>query len=197
MDETDRIVAAIRDGDLSTRDLVRISYALAERGANTTSVLGQYGEELVAAAFGGTIGSFDQKGYDVVTDSGECLQVKTYTKGRRPGVIRSFGYDVLTVEVDPTTAGVVRARRYLAADVHARFTAKWESKYRHINPSFAAWGGRPTDRYDRGWTIGSDVPYTDVTELLVRAASLLGVAHEPLATPAHSQPPSAPRPTSE
>ena len=41
MDATDRIVAAIRDGDLITRDLVRISYALAERGTNTTSVLGQ------------------------------------------------------------------------------------------------------------------------------------------------------------
>jgi hypothetical protein len=41
VDSTDRIVAAIRDGDLTTRDLVLISYALAARGTNTTSVLGQ------------------------------------------------------------------------------------------------------------------------------------------------------------
>jgi hypothetical protein len=39
VDSTDRIVAVIRDGDLSTRDLVLISYALAERGTKTTSVL--------------------------------------------------------------------------------------------------------------------------------------------------------------
>jgi hypothetical protein len=77
VDSTDQIVTAIRDGQLSTRDLVLISYALAARGANTTSVLGQYGEELVAAAYDGTIGSFDQKGYDVLTETGEQLQVKT------------------------------------------------------------------------------------------------------------------------
>jgi hypothetical protein len=191
MDSADRIVAAIREGDLSTRDLVRISYALAARGANTTSVLGQYGEELVAAAYRGGRGSFDQKGYDVATASGEFLQVKTYTKGRRPGVIRSFGYDVVTVEVDPVTADVVVARRYLATELHRVFSAKWESKYRQINASFAAWGGDPTDRYERGWTIGSDVPYSDVTDLLVRAASRLGVPHEELATPARSHLPAA------
>jgi hypothetical protein len=43
----DEIVAAIRVGHLSTRDLVRISYALAELGTNTTSIMGQFGEELV------------------------------------------------------------------------------------------------------------------------------------------------------
>lgn len=36
---------------------------------------------------------------------------------------------------------LARATRYLAADLHAAFLAKWESKYRHINGSFAAWGG--------------------------------------------------------
>ena len=153
MDATDRIVAAIRDGDLITRDLVRISYALAERGTNTTSVLGQYGEELVRDAYNGTIGSFDQKGYDVVAGNGDRLQVKTYTKGRRPGVIRSFAYDVITVEVDPSTATVVTAKRYSVADLYAEFRAKWELKYRHVNASFGAWGGNPADRYDRGWTI--------------------------------------------
>ena len=79
----------------------------------------------------------------MVTSSGQLLQVKTHTKGRRPGVIRSFGYDVITVEIDPATATVVRARRYIAADLYAEFRAKWESNYRHINDSFAAWGRRP------------------------------------------------------
>jgi hypothetical protein len=124
MNDTERIVAAIREGDLSTRDLVLISFALAARGANTTSVLGQYGEELVAAAYRGTIGSFDQKGYDVLTDSGERLQVKTYTKGRRAGAIRSFGFDVITVEIDPSDAAVVSARRYIAGDLFAQFRSK-------------------------------------------------------------------------
>ena len=178
MDNTERIVAAIRDSELSTGDLVRITYALAVRGANTTSILGQYGEELVAAAFGGVKGSFDQKGYDVATASGDFLQVKTYSKGRRPGVIRSFGFDVVTVEVDPATAGVLKGRRYVAADMHATFSAKWESKYRHMNAGFAAWGGSPLDRYERGWTIGSDVPYTDVTDLLVHAANRLGAVQD-------------------
>ena len=165
MASTDDIVAAIRGGDLSTRDLVLISYALAARGANTTSVLGQYGEELVACAFNGTVGSFDQRGYDVETADGERLQVKTYTRGRRPGVIRSFAYDVITIEVDPETVDVVRAKRYCAADLHTEFRAKWESKYRHLNASFAAWGGDAADRYDRGWTIGTTVPFTDITHL--------------------------------
>ena len=165
MHSADHIVAAIRDGDLTTRDLVLISYALAARGANTTSVLGQYGEELVASALNGAVGSFDQRGYDVETADGERLQVKTYTKGRRPGVLRSFAYDVITIEVDPETADVVRARRYVAAVLHTEFRAKWESKYRHINASFAAWGGNAADRYDRGWTIGSSVPFTDITHL--------------------------------
>ena len=169
MNETELIVQAIRDGDLLTRDLVLISYALAARGANTTSVLGQYGEELVAAAYRGSIASFDQKGYDVETDSGDRLQVKTYTKGRRAGVIRSFGFDVITVEIDSSDASVVCARRYLAADLFAHFKTKWELKYQHITQTFAGWGGTATDRYDRGWTISSSVPYTDVTGLLLQA----------------------------
>jgi hypothetical protein len=128
-------------------------------------VLGQYGEELVAAAYNGTRGSFDQKGYDVVTASGEYLQVKTYTTGRRPGVIRSFAYDVITLEVAPATANVVKAKRYSADKLFTAFRAKWETKYRHINDSFAAWGGRREDRFERGWTIGSDVLFTDITHL--------------------------------
>jgi len=161
---TDHIVSAIRDGDLSTRDLVLIGCALADRGTNTTSVLGQYGEELVAATFNGTRVSFDQKGYDVVTVSGEHLQVKTYTKGRRPGIIRSFAYDVITLEVDPATANVVKAKRY-ADELFAAFRAKWETKYRHVNDSFATWGGRLEDRFERGWTIGFNVLFTDITHL--------------------------------
>lgn len=165
MGATDDIVSAIRDGDLSTRDLVLISCALADRGTNTTSVLGQYGEELVAAAYNGTRVSFDQKGYDVVSAAGEHLQVKTYTTGRRPGVIRSFAYDVITVEVDRATANVVKAKRYSADKLFAAFRAKWETKYRHINASFAAWGGSLEDRFERGWTIGSDVLFIDITHM--------------------------------
>ena len=116
-------------------------------------MLGQYGEELVAAAYNGTRGSFDQKGYDVITASREHLQVKTCTKGRRPGAIRSFAYDVITLEVDPATANVVKAKRYSADKLFAVFHGKWETKYRHINASFAAWGGRREDRFERGWTM--------------------------------------------
>lgn len=163
----EQIAAAIRAGNLSTRDLVRIAYALAERGKNTTSVLGQYGEELVAAAYGGTVVTFDQKGYDVATATGEQLQVKTYTTGRSPGVIRSFAYDVVTVAVRPETAGVAMARRYSAADLLREFTAKWTGKYRDLGHG---WGGQPEDRFERGWTIGSAVPYENVTQLLAAAA---------------------------
>jgi hypothetical protein len=139
------IAAAIRAGDLSTRDLVRITYALAERGKNTTSVLGQYGEELVAAAYDGVIAGFDQKGYDVATTPGERLQVKTFTVACKPGSIRSFAFDVITIAIAPGTAEVAAARRYRAADLHDAFTAKWTEKYRHLNPGFAAWvDGRRT-----------------------------------------------------
>jgi hypothetical protein len=170
--DVEQIMAAIRTGSLSTRDLVRITYALSEHGKNTTSVLGQYGEELVAAAYGGVVGSFHQKGYDVVTSTGERLQVKTYTVGRRAGVIRSFVYDVVTVAVQPRTATVTEARRYRATDLHAAFTTKWTDKYRHLNPGFASWGGQPEDRFERGWTIGSAVPYEDVTQQLTAAVEL-------------------------
>jgi hypothetical protein len=83
--DVDEIVAAVRHGRFSTRDLVRISCALARHGKNTASVVGQHGEKLVAAAYGGETGSFAQKGFDVRTADGEALQVKTYTTGRQPG----------------------------------------------------------------------------------------------------------------
>lgn len=162
MDVSD-ICEAIRAGELSTQDLVLINYALAARGANTTSILGQYGEELVAAAYGGKIERFDQKGYDVITDTGDKLQVKTYTKGRAPGSIRSFAFDVIAVEVDPTTAEVLLARRYSRDDLYSVFKDKWHTKYQHLNTTFAAWGGTPEDRFDRGWRIGATVPWTDET----------------------------------
>src|SRR5436190_10541647 len=42
---TEHIVAAIRNSNFSTRDLVLISCAVASCGTNTASVFGQYGEE--------------------------------------------------------------------------------------------------------------------------------------------------------
>jgi len=162
--DVDDIVATIRDGDFSTRDLVRISCALAKRGTNTTSMLGQYGEKLVAAAYGGTICSFDQKGYDVDAPIGK-LQVKTYTSGNRPGVIRTFAYDVITLKIDPTTADVVSAWRYDADELYKEFYAAWDNKLRHINKVFAAFSGRQEDRFERGWSIGTTVHFTDVTHL--------------------------------
>lgn len=125
---------------------------------------------MVAAAYGGTVGSFDQRGYDVLTPAGERLQVKTFTVGRRPGNIRSFIYDVVTVAIRPDTATVAEARRYRATDLHAVFSAKWSDKYRDLGH---AWGGQPGDRFERGWTIGSGVPYDDVTALLAAAAERL------------------------
>ncbi len=53
-------------------------------------------------------------------------------------------------ENDPTSASVVKAKRYAASTLYTEFHPKWEGKYRHIRASFAAWGGRPEDRYDRG-----------------------------------------------
>lgn len=159
----DEIVAAIRGGQLSPRDLVRISYALAELGTNTTSILGQYGEELVAKAYGGTTGNFGQKGYDVVTADGKELQVKTFTTGKRPGVIRMFAYDVVTVKIDPATGDVVAAHQYTAGDLYTAFSAKWNDIYQY--KPFGKWGGNPEDRFERGWTIGSAVKSTDVTHL--------------------------------
>lgn len=160
--DVEEIVAAVRAGIFSTRDLVRISCALAGRGKNTTSVLGQYGEQLVATAYGGKTGNFSQKGYDVITADGEKLQVKTFTTGRRPGVIRSFVYNVVTVEIDPDTASVVSARLYRAADLWEVFYTTYQVKY-HDKP----FGGRDIqreDRFDRGWSIGSGVEPTEVTD---------------------------------
>ena len=93
--------------------------------------------------------------------------MKTCTPGRRPGVIRSFAYDVITLEMHPATANVVKARRYSTDKLFAAFRAKWETKYRHINGSFAASGGSREDRLERGWTIGPDVLFTDIAHLFL------------------------------
>lgn len=125
----DEVIEAIRAGAWSTADLVRLSHAVAKKGINTTSILGQYGEELVALAFGGEVESFDTKAYDVRTPADGDLQVKTFSLGKRPGNIRSFTHDVITLEIDSATARVVDARRYAAADLYASFGRRHREKY--------------------------------------------------------------------
>lgn len=158
----DEVVRAIASGEWRTADLVRLAHAVAARGLNTTSILGQYGEELVAKTYGGTVGSFDTKAFDVRTPADGDLQVKTYSVGKRPGVIRSFTHDVVTLEVDPATAEVVRARRYAAGVLYAEFGARHQGGYADLGH---AWGGAQTDRFERGWTILRGVPFDDVTHL--------------------------------
>jgi hypothetical protein len=126
--EVDAVIAAVNSGKWSTADLVRLAHALGAFGKNGTSVLGQYGEELVAQAFGGAVAGFDTKSYDVRTPQDGDLQVKTFSVGKRPGNIRSFTHDVVTVEIDPATACVVSARRYAAADLFAAFQIKYTDK---------------------------------------------------------------------
>jgi hypothetical protein len=155
----DKIIAALGVGTWSTADLVRIAHAVAWCGTNTTAVLGQYGEELVARAFEGTIAPFDQKAYDVSTPEHGDLQVKTYSLGKRPGAIRSFAHDVIVLQVEPTSARVRSAKRYRAADLYAVFRDAYESKF----ASKWAWGGNPADRFERGWHITVGVPSEDVT----------------------------------
>jgi hypothetical protein len=41
------------------------------------------------------------------------------------------------------------------------------TKYRHFNGSFATLGGRPEDRFERGWTIGPEVLFTDIAHLFL------------------------------
>ena len=165
----DEIVAAIGAGHLSMRDLVRISYALAEFGTTTTSILGQYGEKLVADAYNGETAHSAQKGYDVLTADGEELQVKTFAVGKRPGVIRTFAYDVVTVEIVPVTGDVKSARRYKADDLYAAFSAKWLEKFQY--KPFGGLQPQQGDRFERGWTISSGIPFADVTACLRRSAS--------------------------
>ncbi|MGQ2910801.1 hypothetical protein [Aeromicrobium sp.] len=159
--DADTIIAALKSNAWTTADLVRIAHAVASMGKNTTSVLGQYGEELVAVAFDGVVEAFDQKAYDVRTREHGDLQVKTYSLGKRPGAIRSLTHDVVTVEVDPATAQVRRARLYKAADLHDRFRTLHAEKYAAKG---LAWGGNQADRFERGWTIPSGVPFEDVTD---------------------------------
>ena len=157
----DEVIAALQGNQWTTADLVRIAHAVARFGKNTTSILGQYGEELVAEAFGGTIEPFDQKAYDVRTPNHGNLQVKTYSLGKRAGAIRSLTHDVVTVEIDPATARVRRARLYRADDLHDRFRVLHAEKYAERG---LAWGGNQTDRFERGWTIPAGVPSVDVTD---------------------------------
>lgn len=160
----DELVNAIERGAWRTRDLVRLSHALAQRGANTTSILGQYGEELVARAFEGTVASnFAQKAYDVETPEHGQLQVKTYSTGKRAGSIRSFEFDVVTVCVNPQTASVISARHFSAADLYNEFRIRHAATYAQRG---LYWNGRQDGRFDRGWTIASSVPYVDVTDRL-------------------------------
>lgn len=161
--DAEAVIAALHAGEWSTADLVRISHAVARRGKNTTSILGQYGEELVAAAFGGTVAAFHQKSFDVRTPDHGDLQVKTYSVGKRAGVIRSFTHDVVVVEIEPATASVRSARRYSADVLFAEFRYRHKHKYAALG---LAWGGRREDRFERGWTIPASVQSEDVTERL-------------------------------
>ena len=101
--EVDAVINTISSGRWLTAELVRLAHAINALGKNGTSVLGQYGEELVAAAFGGTVAGFDTKAYDVNTPLDGDLQVKTFSRGKRPGNIRSFTHDVIALEIDPIT----------------------------------------------------------------------------------------------
>ncbi|RYF50432.1 MAG: hypothetical protein EOO27_31775 [Comamonadaceae bacterium] len=124
--------------------------------------MGQYGEELVARAFSGdVVSNFAQKAYDVVTPEHGNLQVKTYSTGKRAGSIRSFEFDVVTVCVKPSTASVVSARLFGAADLFEEFRRRYASKY--AGRGFS-WNGRQDGRFDRGWSISPVVPYLDVTD---------------------------------
>lgn len=160
-ENADSIIAAIERNNWRTADLVRIAHAVAQLGKNTTSILGQYGEELVAEAFGGTVATFDQKAYDVRTPDHGDLQVKTYSVGKRAGAIRSLTHDVVTVEIDPATAAVRKAKLYKAEDLFAKFRALHAEKYAGFG---LAWGGTQSDRFERGWTIPSGIPFTDVSD---------------------------------
>lgn len=156
----DDVIEAIRFGSWTTAELVRLAHAVATRGINTTSILGQFGEEEVARVFGGSVSSFHQKGYDVRTPNDGVLQVKTYSVGKRPGNIRSFMHDVVTLAVDATTATVVLAKHYRAGDLFEVFRATYDSKYAALGMS---WNGDRSDRFERGWTISSRVPHADIT----------------------------------
>jgi len=160
--EVDAVIAAVNSGKWSTADLVRLANAVGAFGKNGTSVLGQYGEELVAQAFGGTVAGFDTKAYDVRTPQDGDLQVKTFSVGKRPGNIRSFTHGVVAVEIDPATARVVSARRYAAADLFAAFQVKYTDKYAALG---MAWGGAQADRFERGWTIPPGLRSTDITHV--------------------------------
>lgn len=160
--DADAIIASLRTGAWTTADLVRIAHALAQHGKNTTSILGQFGEELVAKAFDGTVAPFHQKAFDVRTPKHGDLQVKTFSVGKRAGNIRSFTHDVVTIEIDPATASVRSAKLYAADDLYAGFKRLFDGKYAAIGMT---WGGRQQDRFERGWTIPSvGVPFTDVTD---------------------------------
>jgi hypothetical protein len=165
-DAADAVIDALRSHRWTTAELVRIAHAVAQLGKNTTSILGQYGEELVAEAYGGVIQSFDQKAYDVRTPEHGDLQVKTYSVGKQPGSIRSFTHDVVTLAVDPATSAVVRAKLYHAEDLYTAFKARYETVYAEKR---WGWGGMRDDRFDRGWTIPSGVPFEDVTDRFRRA----------------------------
>lgn len=159
----DEVIKAISIGVWQTADLVRLAHAVATRGVNTTSVLARP----VRRGTGGTsvrrkVAGFDTKAYDVRTPADGDLQVKTFSLGKRAGSIRSFTHYVITLEVDPATAQVVRARRYAAADLYKAFWRKHHDKYEAVGHG---WGGAQTDRFERGWTIGRHGPFRDLTEL--------------------------------
>lgn len=162
MSDIDAVIAIVRSGRWSTADLVRLANAVGAFGKNGTSILGQYGEELVAHVYGGVVAGFDTKAYDVRTPQDGDLQVKTFSVGKRPGNIRSFTHDVVAVEIDPMTARVVSARRYAASDLFAAFKVKHASKYAALG---LAWGGAQEDKFERGWTIPPGLQSVDVTRL--------------------------------
>jgi len=86
-------------------DMAAIQRVLRARDViRTNNLIGDIAEAVVHAHYGGTRGSLNQAGWDVLTRDGERLQVKgmrrTATNRRtRLGVIRGSNYDALVVVV--------------------------------------------------------------------------------------------------
>ena len=101
-------------------DMAAIERVLRARDViRTNNLIGDIAESVVHAHYGGTRGSLNQAGWDVLTQDGERLQVRgmrqTATNRRtRLGVIRGSNYDALVVVVldeDYRVAEVLRLER--------------------------------------------------------------------------------------
>lgn len=124
------VIDAIEAGSWSLNELARIDRPAAVNAKNNTEIIGQHGKVLTARVFDARLAPTGEYSFEAYTSTGQRLQVKTFAEGGKPVSNKRFDHDVITVNVDLSSAEVLPVRPYKADDLRRSFDRAHETKCR-------------------------------------------------------------------